>query len=149
MSSVVGGPSEVETFLSRLIDGQFEIDTAHPNAKAFQSALNTYRVYKRASVVPTPQNVEDIRGCDLCCNIAGSHQPRREDLDNLAREIIDKKVTEQDIDRVEGDSKAKKYLRELWNKLVDKSQSEIAEMLFSAIRTQGLHLALLLLNLAR
>ena len=62
MSSVVGGPSEVETFLSRLIDGQFEIDTAHPNAKAFQSALNTYRVYKRESVVPTPQNVEDIRG---------------------------------------------------------------------------------------
>jgi hypothetical protein len=61
MSSVVGGPSEVETFLSRLIDGQFEIDTAHPNAKAFQSALNTYRVYKWASVVPTPQNVEDIR----------------------------------------------------------------------------------------
>lgn len=62
MSSVVGGPSEVETFLSRLIDGQFEIDTAHSNAKAFQSALNTYRVYKRESVVPTPQNVEDIRG---------------------------------------------------------------------------------------
>jgi hypothetical protein len=62
MSSVVGGLSEVETFLSRLIDGQFEIDTAHPNAKAFQSALNTYRVYKRASVVSTPQSVEDIRG---------------------------------------------------------------------------------------
>jgi hypothetical protein len=62
MSSVVGGPSEVEIFLSRLIDGQFEIDTAHPNAKAFQSALNTYRVYKRESVVPTPQNVEGIRG---------------------------------------------------------------------------------------
>ena len=62
MSSVVGGPSEVEIFLSRQIDGQFEIDTAHPNAKAFQSALNTYRVYKRASVVSTPQNVEDIRG---------------------------------------------------------------------------------------
>ena len=62
MSSVVGGPSEVETFLSRQIDGQFEIDTAHHNAKAFQSALNTYRVYKRASVVSTPQNVEDIRG---------------------------------------------------------------------------------------
>jgi hypothetical protein len=148
MSSVVGGPSEVETFLSRLIDGQFEIDTAHPNAKAFQSALNTYRVYKRASVVPTSQRGRH-KGCDLCCNIAGSHQPRREDLDNLAREIIDKKVTEQDIDRVEGDSKAKKYLRELRNKLVDKSQSEIAEMLFSAIRTQGLHLASLLLNLAR
>ena len=89
------------------------------------------------------------KGCNLYCNIAGSHQPRREDLDKLAREIIDKKVTEQDIDRVEGDSKAKKYLRELWNKLVDKSQSEIAEMLFSAIRTQGLHLALLLLNLTR
>ncbi|MGH9955180.1 MAG: hypothetical protein ACREAS_04860 [Nitrososphaera sp.] len=149
MSSVVGGPSEVETFLSRLIDGQFEIDTAHPNAKAFQSALNTYRVYKRASVVPTPQKGGRHKECDLYCNIAGSHQPRREDLDKLAREIIDKKVTEQDIDRVEGDSKAKKYLRELWNKLVDKSRSEIVEMLFSAIQTQGLHLALLSLNLAR
>ena len=87
--------------------------------------------------------------CDLYCNIAGSHQPRREDLNKPAREIIDKKVTEQDIDRVEGDSKAKKYLRELWNKLVDKSRSEIVEMLFSAIQTQGLHLALLSLNLAR
>jgi hypothetical protein len=61
MSSVVGCPSEVETFLSRLKDGQFEIGTAHPNDKAFQSALNTYRVYKRANAVPTPQNVEDIR----------------------------------------------------------------------------------------
>jgi hypothetical protein len=134
--------------LTRLIDGQFEIDTAHPNAKAFQSALNTYRVYKRASVVPTPQNVEDIRSA-IYTAILQSHQPRREDLDKLAREIIDKKVTEQDIDRVEGDSKAKKYLRELWNKLVDKSRSEIVEMLFSAIQTQGLHLALLSLNLAR
>jgi hypothetical protein len=74
---------------------------------------------------------------------------KREDLDKLARQIIDKKVTEQDIDRVEGDSKAKKYLRELLNKLVDKSRSEIVEMLFSAIQTQGLHLALLSLNLAR
>ena len=147
MSSVVGDPSEVETFLSRLIDGQFEIDTAHPNAKAFQSALNTYRVYKRASVVPTPQNVEDIRSAIYTAISQGVIS--QEDLDKLAREIIDKKVTEQDIDRVEGDSKAKKYLRELWNKLVDKSRSEIVEMLFSAIQTQGLHLALLSLNLAR
>ena len=53
MSSVVGGPSGVETFLSRLIDRQFEIDTAHLNAKAFQSALNTYRVYKRACCANT------------------------------------------------------------------------------------------------
>src|ERR687896_137926 len=141
MSSVVGDPSEVETFLSRLIDGQFEIDTAHPNAKAFQSALNTYRVYKRASVVPTPQNVEDIRSAIYTAISQGVIS--QEDLDKLAREIIDKKVTEQDIDRVGGDSKAKKYLRELWNKLVDKSRSEIVEMLFSAIQTQGLHLALL------
>jgi hypothetical protein len=132
--------------LGRLKDGQFEIDTAHPNDKAFQSALNTYRVYKRANAVPTPQNVEDIRGAIYTAISQGVIKPRREDLDKLAREIIDKKVTEQDIDRVEGDSKAKKYLRELWNKLVDKSQSEIAEMLFSAIRTQGLHLALLLLT---
>ena len=97
--------------------------------------------------MPTPQNVEDIRSAIYTAISQGVIS--QEDLDKLAREIIDKKVTEQDIDRVGGDSKAKKYLRELWNKLVDKSQSEIVEMLFSAIQTQGLHLALLLLNLAR
>jgi hypothetical protein len=37
----------------------------------------------------------------------------------------------------------------LWHKLVDKSQNEIVEMLFSAIRTQGVPLVLLLIELAK
>jgi hypothetical protein len=41
---------------------------------------------------------------------------------------------ELDIDHVEGDSRAKKYLKELWSKSVDKSQDEIIEELFSAIQ---------------
>ena len=69
-------------------------------------------------------------------------------LGKLSQQIEDKKVTEQDIDRAEGDSGAKEHLKGMWNNFVDKSQNEILEMLFSAIRTQGLPLALLLINLS-
>jgi hypothetical protein len=69
-------------------------------------------------------------------------------LGKFSQQIEDKKVTEQDIDRAEGDSGAKEYLKGMWNNFVDKSQNEILEMLFSAIRTQGLPLALLLINLS-
>ena len=69
-------------------------------------------------------------------------------LGKLSQQIEDKKVKEQDIDRAEGDSGAKEYLKGMWNNFVDKSQNEILEMLFSAIRTQGLPLALLLINLS-
>lgn len=67
----------------------------------------------------------------------------------LSEEIQAKKITELDIDRVEGDSRAKKYLKELWSKFVDKSQDEIIEELFSAIRIQGVPLVLLLIELAK
>jgi hypothetical protein len=70
-------------------------------------------------------------------------------LGRLSQDIQDKKITKKDIDRVEGDSRAKKYLKDLWHKLVDKSQNEIVEMLFSAIRTQGVPLVLLLIELAK
>ncbi len=69
-------------------------------------------------------------------------------LGKLSQQIEDKKVTEQDIDRAEGDSGAKEYLKGMWNNFVDKSQNEILEMLFSAIRTQGLPFVLLLINLS-
>jgi hypothetical protein len=69
-------------------------------------------------------------------------------LGKLSRQIEDKKVTEQDIDRAEEDSGAKEYLKGMWNNFVDKSQNEILEMLFSAVRNQGLPLALLLINLS-
>ena len=69
-------------------------------------------------------------------------------LGKLSQQIEDKKVTEQDIDRAEGDSGAKDHLKGMWNNFVDKSQNEILEMLFSAIRTQGFPFALLLTNLS-
>ncbi|MDQ4101539.1 MAG: hypothetical protein M3115_05070 [Thermoproteota archaeon] len=69
-------------------------------------------------------------------------------LGKLSQQIEDKKITEQDIDRAEADSGAKEYLKGMWNNFVDKSQNEILEMLFSAIRTQGLPFALLLINLS-
>ena len=69
-------------------------------------------------------------------------------LGKLSQQIEDKKVTEQDIDRAEGDSEAKEYLKGMWNNFVDKSQNEILEMLFSAIRTEGLSFVLLLINLS-
>lgn len=146
--SVVGGNPEVETFLSRLMEGEFEIDTAHPDVKALQSALHTYHLDKIACAVPTHNIGEYTRGAIYTAISQGVIKPRRGDLDKLSLEIIDKKVTEQDIDRAEGDSRAKKYLKGMWNKFVDKSQNEIVEMLFSAIRTQGLTLAILLINLA-
>src|SRR5918998_3407765 len=149
MSSVLGGNPDVETFLSRLIEGKFEIDTTHPDAKALQSALHTYHLDKIGCTVPTAHIGEYTRGAIGIAISQGVIKPRREDLDNLSHEIINKKVTEQDLDRVEGDNGSKKYLKGMWDKFLDKSQSEIVEMLFSAIRTQGLHLALLLINLAR
>ena len=69
-------------------------------------------------------------------------------LGKLSQQIEDKKVTERDIDRAEGDSGTKEYLKGTWNNFVDKSQNEILEMLFSAIRTQGFPFALLLINLS-
>ena len=69
-------------------------------------------------------------------------------LGKLSQQIEDKKVMDQDIDRAEGDSGAKEYLKGMWNNFVDKSQNEVLEMLFSAIRTRGLPFVLLLINLS-
>ncbi|MFL6494739.1 MAG: hypothetical protein ACJ70N_08030 [Nitrososphaera sp.] len=70
-------------------------------------------------------------------------------LGKLSQKIEDKKITEQDIDSAEGDSGAKEHLKGLLNKLVDKSQNEIVETLFSAIQTQGMPIVLLLIELAK
>jgi hypothetical protein len=103
MSSVVGGNPEVETFLSRLIEGKFEIDTAHPDAKAYQNALDIYRKDKMSNAVPTPRIGEYMRGAIYTAISKGVIKPRGEDVAKLSREIIDKKLTERDVDRAEGD----------------------------------------------
>jgi hypothetical protein len=80
--------------------------------------------------------------------------PNREYLEKFARDIIDKKVTEEDIDRVvvaeaHDDNAAKKYTKGLLNKLVDKSQDVIVETLYTTVRSQGLILAMVIIEWAK
>jgi hypothetical protein len=65
----------------------------------------------------------------------------------LSGAIKDKKINDQDIDSAEGNNEVKKYFKETWRKIKDKSQDEIANTLFSAIRTYGPPLIILLASL--
>ncbi len=56
-------------------------------------------------------------------------------IDKLSLAIRDKKINEEDIDHAEGNREVKAYLKETLIKIKDKSQEEIANTLFSAIRT--------------
>jgi hypothetical protein len=70
-------------------------------------------------------------------------------LGDLSRAIKDRRVTEKDIERAEGGIEVKKYFKGILSKILDKSQEEIVNTLFSAIRTQGIPLIVLLISLAR
>lgn len=65
----------------------------------------------------------------------------------LSSAIKDKKINDQDIDSAEGNIEIKKYFKETLGKIKDKSQDEIANILFSAIRTYGPPLIILLVSL--
>jgi hypothetical protein len=55
MSSNEGNPiSEVETFLKKMREGEFEIDNAHPDAKVLSDALDGCHAYKMASASSFP-----------------------------------------------------------------------------------------------
>jgi hypothetical protein len=148
-SGVEGGPSsEVDVFLSKLIDGRlFEIDTAHPDAEAFQSALKTYNRWRTASAALMPQHEKDMEYAIGIAISQGVIKPKREVLDKFASEIKDKTVTEQDIDRVQGDSKAKQFLKGLLSKVVEKTHEEIVEMLYSAAKTHGWRIVFVIVQL--
>jgi hypothetical protein len=70
-------------------------------------------------------------------------------LGDLSRAIKDRRVTDKDVEHAEGGIEVKKYFKELLSKILDKSQDEIVNTLFSAIRTQGIPLIVLLISLAR
>ena len=70
-------------------------------------------------------------------------------ISKLSSAIEDKKINDQDIDSAEGNNEIKKYFKETWRKIKDKSQDEIVDTLFSAARTYGPPLISLLTNLAR
>jgi hypothetical protein len=71
----------------------------------------------------------------------------KKNIDTLCSAIKDKKVNEQDIERAEGNSEVKKYLKEIWSKLVEKLQDEIIETLISSIKTYGPPLVTFLMHL--
>jgi hypothetical protein len=63
--------------------------------------------------------------------------------------IKEQKITEKDMDRAGGDSGVIKFMKETWGKFKDKSPDQIADMLFLAIRTQGLPLVRLVIDMTR
>lgn len=141
--------SDINNFQDRVSNGELVVDNIHPHFRALESALERFNLESQFSVVPSPDTIRNTLNAISMATMRGVITPRRADLETLANHIIDKKVTEQDIDRAQGDSGAKKYLKGLWSKLIDKSQNEIVETLFSMIRTQGLPLAILLIELAK
>jgi hypothetical protein len=58
----------------------------------------------------------------------------------LSEAIKDKNVYEKIIDNVEGNSEAKTWLKGAWDKLKDKAQDEIADIILSGVRKYGTEL---------
>jgi hypothetical protein len=134
--------AEVEDFLSRVNRNEFEIDNEHPDVKSYQGALQAY-----INNMPEPHIVELLSDEISIAISKGVIKPQREVIARLANEIKDGKVTEQDIDRAQGDSTAKKILKGLLKRLVDRSLKETEDTLSSFVKTQGLCIALLIMNL--
>ncbi|MBA3750308.1 MAG: hypothetical protein H0X03_05350 [Nitrosopumilus sp.] len=65
----------------------------------------------------------------------------------LLDKIEDKKVFEEEIDRIEGNKEVKDWLKDLHSKLKDKSKDEIADMVIEGIKIHGLVGIVLLINL--
>jgi hypothetical protein len=100
--------NDIHDFLRTVRNGEIEYDSTHPAARDYQIALHTYTVWEKASVVPSP---DDIRNMLHAIDIAiskGVFKLRRKDVEKVVRAIVDKKLTEQDIDHAKGASGAKK-----------------------------------------
>ncbi len=71
-------------------------------------------------------------------------------ITRLSSAIKDRKISEQEVDRVQGDSRAKNYLKEtILNKVVDKTLDQIVEGVFSGIKIVGPTLVSLIMQLGR
>jgi hypothetical protein len=68
-------------------------------------------------------------------------------LAGLSTAIKDEQITEQVIERAQGDNVIKKYFKELLSKVNDRSQDEIVDALFSAIKTHGVKMTIMLVSL--
>lgn len=68
-------------------------------------------------------------------------------LAELSTAIKDKQITDHVIERAQGDNVIKKYFKELLSKVKDRSQDEIVDALFSAIKTHGVKMTIMLVSL--
>jgi hypothetical protein len=137
MAGVIGNP-EVESFLERIRRGQLEVDSTHSNAAAYQMALATYNMDKMATVMSSPHTAAYMKAAIDMALSQGVIKPSNAYLERLAKEIKEKKITEQDVNRVEGHSEQKKTIQEkIFNKLGDKALNQLVAELFSLVKTNG------------
>ncbi len=137
MAGNIGDP-EVESFLKKIQSGQFEVESTHSNAEAYQMALATYNMEKRATGMSSPHTADYMKAAIDMALAQGVIKPSNAYLEKLAKEIKEKKITEQDIDRIEGSNEQKTTMKEkILNKLGDKALGQLVAEISSVIRTQG------------
>lgn len=68
-------------------------------------------------------------------------------LGGLSTAIKDKQIKDHVIERAQGDNVIKKYFKELLSKAEDRSQDKIVDALFSAIKTHGVKMTIMLVSL--
>jgi hypothetical protein len=139
MTGNIGNP-EVESFLKRVRSGQFEVDSTHSNAEAYQMALATYNMDKRATGMSSPHTSDYMKAAIDMALSQGVIKPNIGYLEKLAKEIKYKKIKEQDIDRVEGSSiEQKKTIKVIiLNKLGDKALNQLVAEISSLIKNNGM-----------
>jgi hypothetical protein len=135
MAGIVGNP-EVESFLERIRRRQLEVDSTHSNAGAYQMALATYNIDKRATGMSSPPTTDFMKSAIDMALAQGVIKPSNAYLERLAKAIKEKKITEQDVNRVEGHGEQKKTIQEkIFNKLGDKALNQLVAELFSLVKT--------------
>lgn len=145
--------NDIKDIQDTITNRQLMVDNKHPHYPELDSTLTRFNMDEENLALVDLHTIRSTSNALSMAIMRGVITPNREYLDKFARDIKDKKVTETDTDRVvvegDDDNAAKKYLRGLWSKLVDKSQNEIVDMLFTVIRTESLYLAKLIIKLTK
>jgi N-acyl-D-aspartate/D-glutamate deacylase len=125
--------NDINNIQDRITKGELLVDNTHVHYGQLDSALARFNDEQKYSFLVAPDIIRDTSNALSMATMRGVITHNREYLDKFARDIKDKKVTEADIDRVvvveNNDNSAKKYLKGLWSKLIDKSQDAIVDML--------------------
>ena len=65
----------------------------------------------------------------------------------LSDKIQDKKLFEEDIDKLEGNKEIKDWLKGLWKNLKDKAKDDIVDMVIDGVKIYGPSVIVVLINL--